>query len=141
MTFTAAVHARLLLVDDDGQQLELCAMLLKMSGFSVMTAASPREAISVVAEHAIDIAVLDYEMPEMNGCMLADQIRTRYGDVKIILYSGTLVIPENEIANVDVFIPKAKGAVAVLARILELTRARTISDSTLLASRVPADRG
>ena len=104
----------------DNQEQRFLAVVLKISGLSVMTAANPSEAISVMAKHAIDVAILDYEMPEMNGCMLADQIRARYRDIRNILYSGAFVIPENEITNVDVFVPKAWGGASPLAQVSEL---------------------
>ena len=132
MSFIAAAPATLLLVDDDCQQLELCARILKRFGFPVLTAGSHREAISITAEHGIDIAVLDYEMPEMNGCMLADQMRALYRDIRIILYSGALEIPRNEMTNVDIFVPKGRGAASLVAPILQLTRVRTVSDVTPL---------
>ena len=129
----AKPNTTLLLVDDDIQQLKLCAMVLQMSGFSVLTAASPGEAISVLAENAIDLAVLDYDMPEMNGCMLAGRIRARYCDISIILYSGALAIPDHEIIHVDEFVPKGRGARVLLAKISELIHARSAASARALA--------
>jgi DNA-binding NtrC family response regulator len=76
-----ASRTTLLLVDDDTQQLELWAQILMMSGFTVVTAGSPAEAISVMARRgvpAVDVAILDYAMPLMNGCVLADYLKRRY---------------------------------------------------------------
>lgn len=133
MNPAAAPNPTLLLVDDDIQQLELCAMVLQMSGLFVLTAATPSEAITVIAEHSIDLAVLDYDMPGMNGCVLAGRIRARHRDVSIILYSGAPVIPNHEIGHVDEFVPKGSGATVLLARISELIHARAARRSPLLA--------
>jgi DNA-binding response OmpR family regulator len=46
-------------VDDDIQQLDLLALTMKTSGFSVVTASTPIEAISLINEHGlreIDVA-------------------------------------------------------------------------------------
>ncbi|MEG9435706.1 hypothetical protein JAO29_05960 [Edaphobacter sp. HDX4] len=73
-------------------------------------------------------------MPEMNGCMVARQIRAWNRNIRIILYSGAFRIPENEIINVDVFVPKGMGAAALLAQISELMHARRGSNSLLKVS-------
>jgi DNA-binding NtrC family response regulator len=106
-------------VDDDMAQLDLCAYVLKMSGFAVLSADSAIDAISIMALHCVgtvDITVLDYEMPMMNGCLLADYLRARYPDMKIVLRSGAVDIPESEMGSIDVFVPKGDG----VARLLEV---------------------
>src|SRR4051812_15080725 len=105
-------HKTLLLVDDDIVQLELRAQVLRVWGFTVMTADSPVAAISTMAQHRpdqVDLAVLDYEMPGMNGCVLADYLRSRYPDLKIILHSASVDILEDEMCSIDAFIPKCEG--------------------------------
>jgi CheY-like chemotaxis protein len=131
--FKSAIHTTLLLVDDAIEQLELRALVLKMSGFTVLTAGGPLEAISIMRQDpgdTVDIAILDYHMPVMNGCILADYLRSRYPDLKIILYSAALDIPENEMSSVDVFVSKSEGIAPLLERISEFARVR----ATRLAS-------
>ena len=55
------------------------------------------------------MAILDYEMPMMNGCVLADYLKARYPDLKIILHSGLLDIPENEMNSIGSVVPKGDG--------------------------------
>ena len=76
-----AIHTTLLLVDDDKQQLELQSLVLKKSGFVVLSADSPIEALAILAQphgRKVSVAILDYEMPVMNGCVLADYLKARY---------------------------------------------------------------
>jgi len=49
--FKTAIRTTLLIVDDDVQQLEMRTLVLKMSGFTVLTATAPVEAISIMAQH------------------------------------------------------------------------------------------
>jgi CheY-like chemotaxis protein len=119
----AAVHTTLLLVDDDRNQLELGSLVLKKCGFIVLTAASPIEAFAILAQPAgrrVNVAILDYEMPGMNGCVLADYLKARYPDLKIILHSGLLDIPKSEMSSVDSFVPKGSGILQLLGRISPL---------------------
>ena len=120
-----ALGTMLLLVDDDTIQLELRSLLLKMSGSTVLTAASPVEAIAMIVRDRnprVDLAVLNYEMPVTNGCVLAAYLRTRYPQLKIILHSGAVDIPENQTRCVNSFIAKGEGVARLLQEISVLLR-------------------
>jgi len=115
---------RILLVDDDAQGLWLRAQVMKLCEFPVVTADGPIEAISLLAEEAtekIDLAILDYDMPVMNGCDLADHLRSLCPRLKIILYSGAIDIAEDEMTSVDAFVSKDEGTGRLLAQIVQLT--------------------
>lgn len=119
------VTPRILLVDDEAQLLELCALVMKLSGFSVVTADGPIKAISTMAQRTtgkIDLAILDYNMPVMNGCALADRLRSMSPKLKIILYSDAIDIPKSEMASVDAFIPKGEGIARLLPQIIRFAR-------------------
>ena len=134
--FKVAVGKRLLLVDDDIQQLEWRTLVLNMSGFAVIPACSPLEAMSIMAQqpaYQVDVAVLDYHMPVMNGCVLADYLKSRYPDLKIILHSGTVEIPENEMSSVDVFVPKSDGIGTLLAQVSEFAQIRPTTHCAVIA--------
>ena len=121
--FKNAMHTTVLLVDDDMRQLELRALTMKMSGFSVVTAIGPGEAISIMNEPSsrrIDVAVIDYHMPVMNGCILAEYLKSRY-DLRIVLYSGAIAIPKEEMGSIDAFISKGEGMEPLLAKISEMS--------------------
>jgi CheY-like chemotaxis protein len=100
-----AVRRPILLVDDDIQQLDLLALTMKTSGFSVVTASTPIEAISLINDHClreIDAAV------GMNGCVLAAYLKARCPELKIVSYSGARDISQDEKMRVDAFISSAR---------------------------------
>jgi CheY-like chemotaxis protein len=128
LDFKVAINTNVLLVDDDVDQLELRALVMRMSGFTVLTAGSPVEAISFMAQHPVqkvDVAVLDYQMPMMNGCVLADYLRTRYPRLKTILYSAADDIPQSQMSSIDVFLSKLEGIDPLLAQVSELAQVHT----------------
>ena len=115
---------RILLVDDESQQLWLRAQVMSLRGFTVLTTDSPSDAISMVVEETIekiDLVILDYNMPGMNGCDLADLLKVMCPELKIILYSGATDIPRNEMTSIDIFVSKADGVSALIAEVGELT--------------------
>jgi CheY-like chemotaxis protein len=73
----------------------------------------------------IDFAVLDYDMPVMNGCALANRLRSLCPELTIILYSGAIDIPQHEMTSIDAFIPKDDGMDRLLPQIAEFAQAGT----------------
>jgi CheY-like chemotaxis protein len=67
----------------------------------------------------IEIAILDYHMPVMNGCVLADHLKSMNPELKIILYSGAIDIPQSEMKNVDAFISKGNCVRRLLSQVCE----------------------
>lgn len=131
-----AMSTNLLLVDDDIDQLEVRALILKMSGFTVLAAGSPLEAISIMAQHPVqkvDVAILDYHMPVMNGCILAEYLKSRYPELKIILHSAALDISQSEMNSVDVFVSKSEGITPLLAQVSELVQAHPMGPDAVFA--------
>lgn len=106
---------KVLLVDDERHQLELRALILTMAGFSVLTASGPLEALRVIRKNKdIDIAVVDYEMPIMNGGTLAACLRSKLPQLNIIMYSAALSIPAGDLEKADSLIAKSEGITVLL---------------------------
>ncbi len=65
-------------------------MLLERQGYSVLTASTPGEAISLAQEHKgeIQLLMIDVVMPEMNGHELADKLLRQYPRLKCLYMSG-----------------------------------------------------
>jgi CheY-like chemotaxis protein len=83
-----------LCVDDDTAILRLHQRLLEDAGYSVLTAASGEEALSMLdGGTPADIAVLDYRMPGMDGEELSLQLRSRYPKLLLIAASGNEIPP------------------------------------------------
>lgn len=129
VNFKSTIHTTLLLVDNEIDQMELRALALKASGFTVLTASRPVDAMAILAQYPackVDVAILDYEMPELNGCVLADYFRSRCPKLKIMLHPGAVAISEAEMGSIDAFVPKDGDLQQLLACISELTQLRTV---------------
>ena len=83
----------ILLADDEPMLSELLAELLESNGFYVIKVASGKETIKVLTEEIkVDLAIIDYNMPEMNGLETIEKIRALDFDLPIILSSGSMHI-------------------------------------------------
>ena len=89
----------ILVVDDDPTVLHLCQTLLKMGGYTVLSAAGGADALRLAQVHGptIDLALLDVVMPVMNGVEAARRIQKENPEIKVVLMSG---FGPRDIANI-----------------------------------------
>jgi PAS domain S-box-containing protein len=79
-----------LLVEDEPAMLNMGKGMLEKLGYTVLTAATPTEAMRLAEEHAGEIHLLmtDVVMPEMNGRDLAHRLKSLYTTLKCLFMSG-----------------------------------------------------
>ncbi|MGQ1837559.1 response regulator transcription factor [Kocuria turfanensis] len=68
-------EAKLLVVDDEPNILELLATSLRFAGFEVVTAANGRDALAKAESEDPDLAVLDVMLPDMDGFSVTRKLR------------------------------------------------------------------
>lgn len=80
----------ILLVEDDPVVLRLAARILTDAGYTVFEASEGYEARRMAAEHEdeIDLLLTDVVMPEMDGRRVADMVRERIPDARVLFISG-----------------------------------------------------
>ncbi len=80
----------LLVVEDDALLRALVERLLKGLGYDVLSAASPRAALTLAADHPehFDLLVTDVIMPEMNGLQLYEQLEKLRPGLRCLYISG-----------------------------------------------------
>ncbi|TDD04447.1 response regulator transcription factor [Nonomuraea diastatica] len=69
------MEARLLIVEDDPNILELLAASLRFAGFDVTTAKSGLDAVAAVQRHRPDLMVLDVMLPDLDGFEIVRRLR------------------------------------------------------------------
>ncbi len=79
-----------MLVDDEPSMLNVAAEMLQTLGYKTITANSPHHAVDVFKKNRehIDVVVLDYLMPEMNGGELFNVLRQENSNTRFILATG-----------------------------------------------------
>jgi CheY-like chemotaxis protein len=108
---------RVLCVDDAEPALTLRALILETKGYAVTTSNSALQVAETFESGKFDLAVLDYEMPAMNGCQLAARLKTACPELKIILYTGASYVARNNLPFIDAMVEKADGVEELLAAI------------------------
>jgi two-component system, cell cycle sensor histidine kinase and response regulator CckA len=81
---------KILLVDDEQVVVEVGAQMLQRAGYSVISTTSGKDAIDLYRQggHEIDLVILDMVMPDINGGVVYDRIKTIDPAVKVLLSSG-----------------------------------------------------
>lgn len=77
-----------LIVDDEEAALSSLRRVLQRRDMNVTTAATGNQALELLSEARIEVAVVDVKMPEMDGLELLSRIREAHPNVKVILLSG-----------------------------------------------------
>jgi len=108
----------LLCIDDDAQGLTVRKLLLEAFGFRVKTASSGREGLKLFRRSKVDAVLLDYEMPQMNGVQLADELKRRRRQIPVVMLSAYPSIPDDARGHVDAFVTKG-GPTAELIDVLQ----------------------
>src|SRR5258708_757387 len=67
----------ILCVDDEENQLAVRKLVLESKGYDVLTAASGRQALGLLAQHQVDLVLSDHLMPGLTGADLARQIKAQ----------------------------------------------------------------
>lgn len=94
----------IMLVDDEPMLSELLAELLETNGYSVIKVSSGEEALKILTEEIkVDLAIIDYSMPDKSGLETIAKIREMKLNLPIILSSGSMwVDDETELSKYDI---------------------------------------
>jgi CheY-like chemotaxis protein len=74
--------------------LECEKAFLESFGYTVLIAASGGEGLELASMHPVDLVIVDYFMPEMNGQEVAIEMRRLMPHAPIIMLSGAVDVPE-----------------------------------------------
>jgi CheY-like chemotaxis protein len=107
----------ILCVDDDPLILELLEDVLTACGLRPICTDDYRVALSLSAE-PIDLVVLDYHMPEMDGLALAHKIREHKNDLPVIFFAGG-PLPLESLATASRVVHKSEGVLRLADAIFD----------------------
>jgi len=94
-----------LCVDDERIGLRVRKIMLESRGYTVLTANSG-EGLKMFDENHVDVVVLDYFMPGLNGGEVASEMRRRRPGVPIVFLSAYFSLPPEALELADAFITK-----------------------------------
>jgi|GEM_PF-1238296 len=78
----------LLLVDDEANILRALSRCLRRDGYRILTASSPTEAFSLLAQNDVQVIISDQRMPEMTGTEFFSRVKEMYPLTVRLVLSG-----------------------------------------------------
>jgi two-component system phosphate regulon sensor histidine kinase PhoR len=138
--------ASVLVIDDEYGVRTGIQQILELEGHAVSVAATGREALSLLDERAFDIALIDYQLPDIDGLTLLSTLRSRKLPTMTCMITAYANIDTAIAATrqgIDFFLPKPfspddlLGVVDTLSRHKQLKeeadRLRQENEASLLA--------
>lgn len=115
-TPNGAKGAKLILsVDDKSAILVSREQVLRSEGYDVLSAPDGAEALKIFATHPVDLVLLDYSMPGMDGGRVAQNMKGQKPLVPIIMVSA-IQVPRESLACTDCFMEKGYGPAPLLEK-------------------------
>ena len=138
--------ARVLVVDDIEANVKLLEARLTAEYFETLTARSGPEALELCAEEGADVVLLDVMMPGMDGFEVCRRLKadpkTRH--IPVIMVTA-LDQPSDKVngleAGADDFLTKPVDDIALITRVKNLARLKTLTDEMLMRASTSEQMG
>jgi len=79
---------RILLVDDDPNCLDAIDQILRRDGYEIFTIDEGRSALRLLSENTIDLAIIDFNLPDIDGIHMLHEIKRIYRSIPIIIMTS-----------------------------------------------------
>lgn len=106
-------HRVLLCIDDDETQVLVQRAMLHSKGFDVVVATGGRDGIAAFGNHHVDLVVVDYRMPDLDGGTVARKLREKNPRVPIVMFTGVDDISPEALAAVNSLVKKGESPTAL----------------------------
>lgn len=115
---------RVLCVDDDQQVLSATTDMLEWKGYEVAAVTSGKAAVAQICKQ-FDLVIVDYNLPDINGDIVAEHWKREHPTVPILMVSGCPSLPPRALDHVNAHLAKGCQMDSFLSVISELTKTRT----------------
>ena len=144
MKASVSSKATILVVDDEPDVREVLEEYFVAHGYAVVGAESADVARTMAAQHAIDLALVDINMPGEDGLSLARHLRERYAKVAIVMLTSAGTVVDRIVGlemGADDYVPKPFDPRELAARVKSvLRRTSAASRADIGAERVRIGR-
>jgi CheY-like chemotaxis protein len=115
----------ILCIDDQWLRLIARKQLLEANGYRAIEATNGDEGLKLFRTSTVDAVVLNYQMPGMNGDVVAARMKRMKAHVPILLLSAYGTLPDNKLESVDAFLLLSQEPKFLLSRLRQLLASRS----------------
>jgi len=120
----ARLRKTILCIDDHWNGLMGRKLFLESNGYQVLEATGGDEGLKLFRMHPVDAVVLDYQMPGMNGDVVAARMKRMNSHIPIVLLYAYGPLPDKKLQSVDTFLTKSQELKALLPALQDLLTSR-----------------
>ncbi len=125
-----------LCIDDDPTILELQKSILETNGYTVLIAPDGPTGIALASQHPVDVVVLDFKMPGMDGGQVAEALLKQQPNLLIVICTGFFdAVPAWLWWFAAAYLHKGDGPEVLLSAIQELIASKKVSNEAGGTSR------
>ncbi len=138
--------ARVLIVDDIEANVKLLEARLTAEYFETLTARSGAEALRICATEGADVVLLDVMMPVMDGFEVCRRLKSdpKTAHIPVIMVTA-LDQPSDKVnglqAGADDFLTKPVDDIALITRVKNLARLKTLTDEMMMRATTSEQMG
>jgi CheY-like chemotaxis protein len=111
-------------INSDSRRAEERRLLLEHSGYEVRVAVTAKTGLELFAESPADIALVDYELPAMDGNLLASQMKRVKPNVPVVLFDRHSRWAADDHCSADAIMSEGEPWSIVLDKVNELVKMR-----------------
>ena len=119
------LKTKILCIDEHWNGLIGRKMLLEKNGYEVLQASGGDEGLKLFRSNTVDAVVLDYQMPGMNGDVVAAKMKRIKSTVPIMMLSAYEPLPKNKLKAVDAFLSKSQPTAKLLTNLQHMIDGRS----------------
>lgn len=123
---------KILVVDDDPSVRLLVQRVLHKAGYEVTLFETSDAALAHAQSSAVDVMVVDQNLPQMSGLELIRKVRTERGHVPVVLITGLPDLPGMAREKIEVYLGKPFKSLKALedgvVRAIELGKSQRARD-------------
>ena len=119
------LKTKILCIDEHWNGLIGRKMLLEKNGYEVLQASGGDEGLKLFRSNTVDAVVLDYQMPGMNGDVVAAKMKRIKSTVPIMMLSAYEPLPKNKLKAVDAFLSKSQPTTKLLTNLQHMIDGRS----------------
>jgi len=81
---------KILLVDDDPNCLDAVDQILRRDGYETIKAEEGRSALELLIDNIVDLAIVDFNLPDIDGIHVINEIRRIYKNIPTIIMTSEM---------------------------------------------------
>jgi DNA-binding response OmpR family regulator len=109
-----------LCIHEDRLRINTRKQILENAGFNVSWSPTGLQGFIQFRYFAPDIAVIDYDLPDISGDVIASGMKTIDARIPVLMFAPHIFLPAHALAHVDVCLIKGDSPELLLTKVKEL---------------------